>query len=261
MCCFNNFTPRCNNNCNNNNDGRIYIIERGPRGPRGFTGATGAVGPIGPTGATGPQGPIGLTGPQGPVGPIGPQGPQGEVGPQGPIGLTGATGATGATGPQGPIGPQGPQGETGPAGPAGADGTNGLASFGGVYSTTVTPIALTTTPTALTLDTILPLSNVTVGTNSITIENDGTYELTHGIRGSVLPASTITLAVTQNGTNIPQSVITMTYTTTEDELSNITLVNLSAGDVLTLVASSSIDTTFTPNDNVNTYLILKQLTA
>lgn len=216
MCCFNNFTPRCNNNCNNNNDGRIYIIERGPRGPRGFTGATGAVGPIGPTGATGPQG---------------------------------------------PIGPQGPQGETGPAGPAGADGTNGLASFGGAYATSTTPIALTTTPTTLTLDTILPLSNVTVGTNSITVANAGTYELTHGIRGSVLPASTITLAVTQNGTNIPQSVITMTYTTTEDELSNITLVNLSAGDVLTLVASSSIDTTFTPNDNVNTYLILKQLTA
>jgi hypothetical protein len=175
--------------------------------------------------------------------------------------LTGPIGPVGPQGPQGIQGPVGPQGEQGIQGPAGADGTNGLASFGGAYSTTVTPIALSTTPTTLTLDTILPLSNVTVGTNSITIENDGTYELTHGIRGSVFPASTITLAVTQNGTNIPQSVITMTYTTTEDELSNITLVNLSAGNVLTLVASSSIDTTFTPNDNVNTYLIVKQLTA
>jgi hypothetical protein len=108
---------------------------------------------------------------------------------------------------------------------------------------------------------VLPLNNVTTGTNSVTVANAGTYELTYGIRGSVFPASTITLAVTQNATDIPQSVITMTYTTTEDELSNITLVNLSAGDVLTLVASSSIDTTFAPNDNVNTYLIVKQLTA
>lgn len=245
MSCFN-FTPRCNNNCNHPNDyndSRIFIIERGPRGPRGFTGATGAVGPIGPTGATGPAGPQGPQGIQGPVGATGPQGPIGLTGPQGPQGI------------QGEVGPQGP------VGPAGADGTNGLASFGGAYSTTTTAIDLTTTPTTLTLNTVLPLSNVTVGTDSLTIANDGTYEITYGIRGSVLPASTITLAVTQNGTNIPQSVITMTYTTTEDELSNITLANLTAGDVLTLVATSSVDTTFTPNDNVNTYLIVKQLTA
>ncbi|MBR2985727.1 MAG: collagen-like protein [Clostridia bacterium] len=275
MSCFN-FTPRCNNNCNHPNDyndSRIFIIERGPRGPRGFTGATGAVGPIGPTGATG------ATGPAGPQGPQGIQGPVGATGPQGPIGLTGATGATGpqgpvgatgATGPQGPIGltgPQGPQGiqgevgPQGPVGPAGADGTNGLASFGGAYSTATTAIGLTTTPTTLTLNTVLPLSNVTVGTNSLTVANDGTYEITYGIRGSATPDATVTLAVTQNGANIPQSVITSDFTVDDQNLANVTLANLTAGDVLTLVATSSIDTTFTPNDNVNTYLIVKQLTA
>ena len=263
MNCFN-FTPRCNNNCNHGNDyndSRIFIIERGPRGPRGFTGATGAVGPIGPTGATGPAGP---------QGPQGIQGPVGATGPQGPIGLTGATGATGATGPQGPIGltgPQGPQGiqgevgPQGPVGPAGADGTNGLASFGGAYSTTTTAIDLTTTPTTLTLNTVLPLSNVTAGTDSLTVANDGTYEITYGIRGSVASDATVTLAVTQNGANIPQSVITSDFTVDDQNLANVTLANLTAGDVLTLVATSSVDTTFTPNDNVNTYLIVKQLTA
>ena len=272
MSCFN-FTPRCNNNCNHGNDyndGRIFIIERGPRGPRGFTGATGAVGPIGPigpTGATGATGPVGPIGPQGPQGVQGPVGPAGATGPQGPIGLTGATGATGATGPQGPIGltgpqgPQGIQGEVGPQGPAGADGTNGLASFGGAYSTTTTAIDLTTTPTTLTLNNILPPSNVTVGTNSLTVANTGTYEVTYGIRGSVTPDATVTLAVTQNGTNIPQRVITSDFTVDNQELASVTLANLTAGDVLTLVATSSIDTTFTPNDNVNTYLIVKQLTA
>ena len=184
-----------------------------------------SVAAVGATGATGPQGPIGLTGPQGP------QGIQGEVGPQGPVG------------------------------PAGADGTNGLASFGGAYSTTATAIDLTTTPTTLTLNNILPPSNVTVGTNSLTVANTGTYEVTYGIRGSVTPDATVTLAVTQNGTNIPQSVITSDFTVDNQELASVTLANLTAGDVLTLVASSSVDTTFTPNDNVNTYLIVKQLTA
>ncbi len=244
MCCFN-FTPR-SNNCNNGNDGRIYIIERGPRGPRGFTGATGAVGPVGPTG---PQGPIGLTGPQGPIG------PQGEVGPQGPIGLTGATG------PQGPTGATGATGATGPQGPAGADGTNGLASYGGVYSTDVTPVALTTTATNLTLGTPLPLSNVTTGTNSVTVANAGTYEIDYGVRGSVTPDATVTLSVQQNGVDIPQSVVSKPFTTTVDGLSNRTIVTLGAGDVLTLNGVSSVATTFTPDANVNTYLTVKQLTA
>ena len=275
MSCFN-FTPRCNNNCNHPNDyndSRIFIIERGPRGPRGFTGATGAVGPIGPTGATGPagpqgpqgiQGPVGATGPQGPIGLTGATGATGATGPQGPVGATGATGPQGPIGLTGPQGPQGIQGEVGPqgpVGPAGADGTNGLASFGGAYSTTTTAIGLTTTPTTLTLNTVLPLSNVTAGTNSLTVANDGTYEITYGIRGSVEPDATVTLAVTQNGANIPQSVITSDFTVDDQNLANVTLANLSVGDVLTLVATSSVDTTFTPNDNVNTYLIVKQLTA
>lgn len=263
MSCFN-FTPGCNNNCNNGNygnDGRIYIIERGPRGPRGFTGATGAVGPIGPAGATG------ATGPAGPQGPQGIQGPVGATGPQGPIGLTGATGPQGPVGPIGLTGPQGPQGiqgevgPQGPVGPAGADGTNGLASFGGAYSTTTTAIDLTTAPTTLTLDTILPLSNVTAGTNSLTVANAGTYQIDYGILGSVDADATITLAVTQNGTNIPQSVVSKPFTTTVDGLNNSTLVTLGAGDVLTLTMASSVDTTYTPNTNVNTYLIVKQLTA
>ncbi len=258
MSCFN---SNRHNRCCNDDDGRIVIIERGARGPRGYTGATGAVGPQGPMGERGPQGEIGPQGPRGFTGATGAQGPQGiqgEVGPQGPIGLTGETGATGAQGPQGP---QGIQGETGPQGPAGADGTNGLASFGGAYFSDVVPIALTTTATTLPIGVPLPSVDVTTTTNSLTVANTGIYELDYGIRGSVFPASTVTLSVRRNGIDIPQTVITMTFTTTENELANSTFVELTAGDVLTLVAFASIPTIFTQNNNVNTYLMVKQLTA
>jgi Collagen triple helix repeat (20 copies) len=62
-------------------------VVRGPRGPRGFKGATGATGPIGLTGKTG------ATGAAGPAGPAGPKGDKGD---------TGATGAPGAPGKDAP---------------------------------------------------------------------------------------------------------------------------------------------------------------
>ena len=238
MSCFN-FTP-CNPCHNRREDNKIIIIERGPRGPMGFPGATG---PIGPTGPTGPRG---STGPQGPTGATG---PQGEVGPQGPIGLTG------------PQGPQGIQGETGPQGPAGVDGTNGLASYGGAYDSGSDTIALTTTTTVLPLGTPLPSSDITTGTDTLTITNAGTYEIDYGIRGSVTTPATVTLSVQQNATDIPQTVVTQTFTTTEDNLTNRTLVTLNAGDQLTLNAVASADTSFITSEDVNTYLTVKQLTA
>ena len=179
----------------------------------------------------------------------------GATGPQGPKGDTGATGATGATGPQGP---QGPQGATGPQGPA---GENGLASYGGLYSTDISSVALTPTNTTLSLASTMPSKNVTYGTNSITVQNSGDYELNYGLIGSVNPASTLTLSVANNGTAIPSSMVTRVY----DQDQNIsqtgsTIVTLNSGDVLTLQASSSVDTTkFTPNNNVHAYLTVKQL--
>ena len=233
----------------------------GPQGPIGQTGATGPQGPQGIQGEVGPQGPIGLTGatgPQGPIGLTGPQGPQGLQGPQGPQGIQGETG------PQGPIGltgPQGIQGEVGPQGPAGADGTNGLASFGGAYTTGTTTYALTDIPTDLPLGTILPINDVTIGTDSITIVNAGTYEVDYGIRGSVITPATVTLAIQQNDVDIPQTIVTQTFTATEDTLTHRTFVTLNAGDVLTLSANASTNTTFVTSEDVNTYLTVKQLTA
>lgn len=280
-CC--NFPPICCGGGSNGNGGdrdRIVIIERGPRGPRGFTGpqgimgppgANGATGAIGPVGPQGPQGAQGVTGPTGPVGPTGPQGPQGPqglqgvqgvtgpqgetgaTGPVGPQGLQGATGATGATGPQGAIGP------TGPTGPAGAAGT-GLIAYGGLYGTTTDAVALTTTPVALPLGTQMPSSNLTYGTNNVTVTDAGTYELAYGVRGSMSDGSSLTVSVGQNGTPIAATTITDALTSgTPSSVHGQTIVTLSAGDVLTLLASDSGSATWTPGSGANTYLTVKKL--
>lgn len=283
-CC--NFPPICCGGGSNGNGGdrdRIVIIERGPRGPRGFTGPQGIMGPPGANGATGATGPVGPQGPQGaqgvagptgPVGPTGPQGlqglqgvqgvtgPQGEtgatgpVGPQGLQGVQGATGATGATGPQGAIGPTGP---TGPTGPQGAAGT-GLIAYGGLYGTTTDAVALTTTPVALPLGTQMPSSNLTYGTNSVTVTDAGTYELAYGVRGSMSDGSSLTVSVGQNGTAIAATTITDALTSgTPSSVHGQTIVTLSAGDVLTLLASDSGSATWTPGSGANTYLTVKKL--
>lgn len=283
-CC--NFPPIFCGGGSNGNGGdrdRIVIIERGPRGPRGFTGpqgimgppgANGATGATGPVGPQGPQGAQGVTGPTGPVGPTGPQGPQGlqgvqgvtgpqgetgatgPVGPQGLQGVAGATGATGATGPQGAIGPTGP---TGPAGPAGAAGT-GLIAYGGLYGTTTDAVALTTTPVTLPLGTQMPSSNLTYGTNSVTVTDAGTYELAYGVRGSMSDGSSLTVSVGQNGTAIAATTITDALTSgTPSSVHGQTIVTLSAGDVLTLLASDSGSATWTPGSGANTYLTVKKL--
>lgn len=283
-CC--NFPPICCGGGSNGNGGdrdRIVIIERGPRGPRGFTGPQGIMGPpgangvtgaTGPVGPQGPQGAQGVTGPTGPVGPTGPQGPQGlqgvqgvqgvtgpqgetgATGPVGPQGLQGATGATGATGPQGAIGPTGP---TGPAGPAGAAGT-GLIAYGGLYGTTTDAVALTTTPVALPLGTQMPSSNLTYGTNNVTVTDAGTYELAYGVRGSMSDGSSLTVSVGQNGTAIAATTITDALTSgTPSSVHGQTIVTLSAGDVLTLLASDSGSATWTPGSGANTYLTVKKL--
>lgn len=280
-CC--NFPPICCGGGSNGNGGdrdRIVIIERGPRGPRGFTGPQGIMGPpgangvtgaTGPVGPQGPQGAQGVTGPTGPVGPQGPQGPQGlqgvqgvtgpqgetgATGPAGPQGIQGVAGATGATGPQGAIGPTGP---TGPAGPAGAAGT-GLIAYGGLYGTTTDAVALTTTPVALPLGTQMPSSNLTYGTNNVTVTDAGTYELAYGVRGSMSDGSSLTVSVGQNGTAIAATTITDALTSgTPSSVHGQTIVTLSAGDVLTLLASDSGSATWTPGSGANTYLTVKKL--
>lgn len=171
-----------------------------------------------------------------------------ERGPRGPRGYTGATGATGAQGPQGPVGA------------TGASGTNGLASYGGLYSLVTTTLALTSTPTALTLSGQMPLSNVTYGTNSVTVSNGGVYEVVYRLSGTTSADTTLTLSIGQNGTSLPSTVVTRDFVSgTPREVGGSMLITLTAGDTVTLLAGVAADVTFTPSTGVNATLTLKQL--
>ncbi|MCH5350617.1 MAG: collagen-like protein [Clostridiales bacterium] len=264
--------------------------------PRGATGATGPQGPQGAQGAQGATGPQGEQGIQGVPGPQGEQGLQGVAGTNGTDGAaatvtvgtvdtlepdqnatvtnSGTTTAAvlnfgiprGATGPQGPQGDQGIQGVPGPQGVQGEQGeqgpaTNGLAAYGGLYSTDTSTVSLTAgTPVTATLGSQMPELNVTLGTNQITVTEDGDYEITYGLVGSVSPASTVTLSVNVNGTPEPSGVISQDLIVgTARATTGSTIVNLNANDVVTLTIEGSATTTFTPSNNVNTFLTVKKL--
>ena len=218
----------------------------GPTGPQGLAGLDGATGPTGPTG---PQGLAGLDGATGPTGPQGIAGLDGATGPTGPTGPQGLAGLDGATGPTGPIGPQGLaglDGATGPTGPTGPAGT-GLSAYGGRYSTTDQTFTTTTgTPTQIELPNVMPSLDIdnTTNPNALTITEAGDYELTYNTLAEVDNDGNLTLAIRNNGTNIPGTVQTLTLTANESEsFGGSTIVTLPAGSVIDLALTSTVNTT------------------
>ena len=208
--CFNCFNNGCNCNCNSNRNRQVIIGPTGPVGPRGPVGPTGPQGIPGPVGPIGPQGLTGATGATGATGPQGPIGLTGATGPQGPIGLTGATG------------PQGPQGEQGPAGTAQSIyASSGIST---VASGATAPLVLTTAT---------PESTMTVGSNAVTLTEDGYYLVTYNLTAS---SQDLTYSLLLDGNVV--STITNAQTSTVTDEKTI-LLNANAGSLLTLVNSGT----------------------
>ena len=219
-----------------------FVIPQGPTGPTGATGPQGLVGATGPTGATGPQGLVGATGP---------------TGATGPQGLEGATGPTGATGPQGLVGATGPTGVTGPTGPA-----NGLNAYGGKYSDTPQTITLGIgTQSQIALPSTMPNLNTTyTPANSITVTQAGTYEINYYSNVSVALGTTVTLAVRNNGTNIPDTVISRVLSVGVGSIySGSVIVTLTAGAVIDMAISALLAVGVTLGSGVNATLSVKKL--
>ena len=222
----------------------------GPTGATGPTGPTGSIGPTGPTGSTGPTGPQGIqgvTGPTGSTGPTGPQGIQGVTGPTGATGSTGPsiTGPTGPTGSQGPTGPTGSQGVTGPTGPTGSTGTGGtLGYYGNFYSTATQTNPVASTANAMTLNTTVSNSGVSVVSSSqITIANAGTYLIDFAAQFTSSSGSNVVIDVwlSKNGTNVVGTDQQIQLTGGAGTLSVAAweyLVNASAGDYYVLYWSA-----------------------
>jgi len=204
-----------------------FVIPQGPTGPQGLPGTNGITGP------TGPQGIQGVTGP------TGPQGLQGITGPTGPQGLQGITGPTGATGP-----------------------ANGLNAYGGKYSNTPQTINLTIgTQTQIPLANSMPNFNTTyTPANSITVTEAGTYEINYFSNVSVALGTTLTLAVRNNGTNIPATVISRILSVGVDSIySGSVVVTLAAGAVIDMAISALLAVGVTLGSGVNATLSVKKI--
>ena len=246
----------------------------GPVGPTGPQGSTGITGPIGPTGSTGSSGSIGATGP---VGPTGPQGSTGNMGPTGPTGSTGSSGSIGATGPIGPTGSTGPVGPTGPAGTfSGTYTGNGSVTGTWAYKNSYTNLA--TFPAAANLQGVVAVASdtkkayVSDGTNWKEIQYAGNlaYDIALNVYGqpntandllasftaprgvtiaqgasgvatcNTAPAGALTLPLKINGAQI--GTVSFTAGSTTGTVNFTSAVNMSVGQILTLINSATPDT-------------------
>ena len=197
------------------------------------------------SGPTGAAGPAGATGPTGPTGAAGVAGPAGATGPTGAAGATGATGTAGATG------------ATGPTGPA-----NGLNAYASLYSTTPQTLNLTLGGTTqIPLDSTGPVQGATyVPANSITVATPGTYEINYSTTLTAALATTVTLAVRINGTNIPSATISRALAVgTSSVFNGSTIVTLTAGNFIDMALSALLAVGITLGSGVNATLSVKKL--
>lgn len=138
---------------------------------------------------------------------------------------------------------------------------NGLRAFGGRFSDETNVINI-----EVGRDNIIPLSstmsnlNTTYTDNSITINQNGIYEINYFMNVSVEVATLLTLAVRRNGVEIPSTIIRrLVEVDTGTVYSGSTIVELSQGDVIDMSLSALIALGITLGDGVNATLTVKKL--
>ena len=217
------------------------------------------LGPTGPTGATGATG-VGSTGATGNTGATGAPGNTGATGVAGEVGATGATGATGVTGATGTTGATGVAGEVGATGVTGATGPEAIIAYGGLYNDALQIIVIGAGDTEVVeIPETMPIDDVTLGTNSITIDVAGNYLVGFMI---LLQSTTgdfdLTVGVQIDANFSEPSLITSTVITADFEvISFSSIVTLAAGNVLTLAVFSGTGGTVLlgPGLNANLHVV------
>lgn len=200
----------------------------------------------------GPQGPIGLTGPQGPAGPVGPTGPTGATGATGPVG------PAGATGPQGPAGPVGPAGATGPQGPVGPVGPSAVADLGIATLNNVDAVTLTAVGDLVPFSDTNAIQNASISAtgDTVTVNGAGTYLLNYGFTPSAGTGSAISVYI--NG--VENTTTRLTITSDTSTYSGGIILDLAAGDTISMGKSLNTTDITLPADTMNAYLNIVPIT-
>lgn len=107
----------------------------------------------------------------------------------------------------------------------------------------------------------MPSKNTTyTSTNAITVSQGGVYEINYFINVSATVATTLTLAVRVNGTNIPSTIISRALSVGVSSIySGSVIVTLAANDVIDMAASASLALGVTLGSGVNATLSVKKI--
>lgn len=107
----------------------------------------------------------------------------------------------------------------------------------------------------------MPAENVTyIPANSITVGETGVYEINYFSNLSAALGTTVTMAVRVNGTNIPSAEVSRALSVgVTTPFSGSTIVNLTAGDVITMALSALIAVGVTLGNGVSATLSVKKL--
>lgn len=149
-----------------------------------------------------------------------------------------------------------------PQGPTGPTGTAFVPAYGGKYSNTGASLSLGLgTQTQVPLAISMPSLNTSyTTTNSITVNQTGTYEINFYMNASAALSTTLTLAVRVNGTNIPATVISRGLSVgTNTIYSGSIITNLTAGNTIDMAISALIAVGITLGSGNNASLTIKKL--
>ena len=167
-------------------------------------------------------------------------GSQGPMGPQGPQGPKGDTGNTGPQGPKGDTGNTGPQGPKGDKGDPGTPGAGGAGVYGGLYLTSNWTVPKQDS-TKIVLNGTRSANGVSYGTDSIIIQQAGTYLLSFSSTAVCLNMATITGVLVYRNAVAVQG-FARTHTIELGGYVNMAmsgLLDLNQGDALTLVVRNT----------------------
>jgi len=138
-----------------------------------------------------------------------------------------------------------------------------LAAFGGLFNTapgTITIPIIGGTETVTFNDTYPSLDVTYSPANSITINTTGIYEINYFLNATANAAVLTTYAVRNGGAVIPETEVSSLLSVgTNFIYSGTTIVNLTAGSVLTMTVSALLGLTLTLADGTNASLIVKRL--
>jgi len=150
----------------------------------------------------------------------------------------------------------GEDGATGPQGPAGTSGT-GLAAFGGFYQLATIANATVVGGADVPLSNNGPLLGVThtAGTTTMTVPSAGTYRVTYS--AAITAGIGAALSVAVNGT--VNASTNKPFLVAVGENTGVVLLQLSAGDVLTLRNNSAVPLTLALTPGVGAQVTIERL--